>query len=207
LADLLGGKSSGSDEGEALRKARAFYDRVLVGYGDDSVAQLGGAHIACENVSNVAAKILEDARIGIAPLEKSTRYVRFDQKDARGEFLYVREPRIMASPHAARYVAVLDRLFETYARQIDPMIAFVGRSLHMGDFEFKHPQTGEPLAWKDAQKDETLRVADTAFRPGARARLRRAPGYLPAATRTNVGCLGMGLRVHVTKMYSQDPKK
>src|SRR3989304_6056486 len=68
-------------DSSALKKAREFYDRVLIGYGDDSVAQLGGAHIACENISNVAANILEDARIGIAPLEKSTRYVRFDQKD------------------------------------------------------------------------------------------------------------------------------
>ena len=68
----------------ARKVRRIYHDRVLVGYGDDSVAQLGGAHIACENISNVAAKILEDARIGIAPLEKSTRYVRFDQKDGAG---------------------------------------------------------------------------------------------------------------------------
>ena len=30
--------------------------------------------------------LLEDARIGIAPLEKSTRYVRFDQKDGAGNY-------------------------------------------------------------------------------------------------------------------------
>jgi thymidylate synthase ThyX len=114
----------------------------------------------------------------------------------------------MASPHAARYVAVLDRLFETYARQIDPMIAFVGRSLHMDDFEFKHPQTGEPLAWKDARRDEKLRRwAETAFRATVRAHacdvLR---GYLPAATRTNVGMFGTGQAFEylLTKMYSQD---
>src|SRR3990172_3505389 len=81
LRDLLAGEQPTSDQSAALRKARAFYDRVLVGYGDDSVAQLGRAHIACENISNVAANILEDARIGIAPLEKSTRYVRYDQRD------------------------------------------------------------------------------------------------------------------------------
>src|SRR5512138_2114709 len=68
LKDLLGAQTSAGDNSAALKKARAFYDRVLVGYGDDSVAQLGGAHIACENISNVAAKLLEDARIGIAPL-------------------------------------------------------------------------------------------------------------------------------------------
>ncbi len=202
------GETPSADRNEALRKARAFYDRVLVGYGDDSVAQLGGAHLACEEISNVAAKILEDARIGIAPLEKSTRYVRFDQKDARGEYLYVREPRIMASPHAARYVAVLDRLFETYARQIEPMIEFVGRSLPMDGIELKHPRTGEPMAWKDAQKDEKLRKwAETAFRSTVRAQacdvLR---GYLPAATRTNVGIFGTGQAFEhlITKMQSQE---
>src|SRR5919206_2690085 len=56
LKDLLGAQTSASDNSAALKKARAFFERVLVGYGDDSVAQLGGAHIACENVSNVAAK-------------------------------------------------------------------------------------------------------------------------------------------------------
>ena len=99
LKDLLGGQPV-DDDSAALKKARAFYDRVLVGYGDDSVAQLGGAHIACENISNVAAKLIEDARIGIAPLEKSTRYVRFDHKDADGNYLFYREPKIMASRHA-----------------------------------------------------------------------------------------------------------
>ncbi len=48
----------------------------------------------CKNLEDVAAKLLEDARIGIAPLEKSTRYVRFDQKDAAGNYLFYRERKI-----------------------------------------------------------------------------------------------------------------
>src|SRR5262249_23844623 len=95
LHQLPGGFPSAADQGAALNKAREFYDRVLVGYGDDSVAQLGGAHVACEQISNVAAKVLEDARIGIAPLEKSTRYVRFDAKAADGGYLFYKEPKIM----------------------------------------------------------------------------------------------------------------
>src|SRR5436190_20532961 len=58
LQDLLGGSLPAGDSSAALAKARAFYDRVLVGYGDDSVAQLGAAHLACENISNIAANIL-----------------------------------------------------------------------------------------------------------------------------------------------------
>src|SRR5215204_1586764 len=83
--------SSPAEQSAALKKAREFYDRVLIGYGDDSVAQLGGAHVACEHISNVAAKFIEDARIGIAPLEKSTRYVRFDSKGEDGDFLFYKE--------------------------------------------------------------------------------------------------------------------
>ena len=54
-----------------INKAQEFYDRVLIGFGDDSVAELGGAHLACENISSIAALALEDSRIGISFLEKS----------------------------------------------------------------------------------------------------------------------------------------
>ena len=64
----------------AIQRAMSFYDRVLLGYGDDSVAELGGAHIACEGISNIASIALEDSRLGISPLEKSTRYVPFNRK-------------------------------------------------------------------------------------------------------------------------------
>jgi thymidylate synthase ThyX len=208
LKDLLGGQVPGSDQSDALKKARAFYERVLIGYGDDSVAQLGGAHIACEKISNVAANILEDARIGIAPLEKSTRYVRFDQKDEAGNFLFYREPKIMASPHRAEYLEVMDLLFDTYSRQIEPIIEFVKKSLPIEDVELRHPQSGEPLSYGEAQKDEKLRKwAESAYRATIRTQacdiLR---GYLPAATLTNVGFFGVGQAFEylLTKLYSHE---
>src|SRR4029077_1446775 len=74
---LAGGANE--DDMVAVRRAEEFYERVLVGYGDDSVAELAGAHIAVEQVSLLGAKAVEDSRIGISPLEKSTRYVRFDR--------------------------------------------------------------------------------------------------------------------------------
>ena len=170
LKDLLGAQTSASDDSAALKKARAFYDRVLVGYGDDSVAQLGGAHIACENISNVAAKLLEDARIGIAPLEKSTRYVRFDQKDAAGNYLFYREPKIMASRHRDSYVEVMNLLFDTYSRQMEPMLESVARSLPIEQLEVRDPVSGKGLSYGDAAKDERLkRWAETAYRATVRA--------------------------------------
>jgi thymidylate synthase ThyX len=206
LSDLLGGQAEPADDSTALKKARAFYERVLVGYGDDSVAQLGGAHIACENISNVAAKLLEDARIGIAPLEKSTRYVRFDQKDSAGNYLFYREPKIMASRHRDAYVEVMNLLFETYSQQMEPMLHFVSKSLPIEQLEVRDPSSGKSLTYDDARKDDRLRRwAETAYRATVRAHacdvLR---SYLPAATLTNVGLFGVGQAFEylLSKFYS-----
>jgi thymidylate synthase ThyX len=205
---LLGAQLPGDDDSAALKKARAFYERVLVGYGDDSVAQLGGAHIACENISNVAAKLLEDARIGIAPLEKSTRYVRFDQKDAAGNFLFYREPKIMGSRHRAVYLEVMNLLFETYSKQMEPMLEHVAKSLPIEQLEVRDPVSGKGLSYTDAAKDDRLRRwAETAYRSTVRAHacdvLR---SYLPAATLTNVGMFGVGQAFEylISKLYSHD---
>jgi len=208
LKALLGAQTSASDDSTALKKARAFYDRVLVGYGDDSVAQLGGAHIACENISNVAAKLLEDARIGIAPLEKSTRYVRFDQEDANGDYLFYREPKIMASRHRDEYVRVMNRLFDTYSRQMEPMLENIEQSLPIEQLEVRDPTTGKGLSYDEAKRDVRLkRWAETAYRATVRAHacdvLR---SYLPAATLTNVGIFGVGQAFEylLSKMYSHE---
>jgi thymidylate synthase ThyX len=208
LKDLLGGQAAATDDSVALKKARAFYERVLVGYGDDSVAQLGGAHLACENISNVAAKLLEDARIGIAPLEKSTRYVRFDHKDAAGNYLFYREPKIMASRHRDAYIEVMNLLFETYSRQMEPMLEHVAKSLPIEQLEVRDPVSGKGLSYGEAAKDERLRRwAESAYRATVRAHacdvLR---SYLPAATLTNVGMFGVGQAFEylISKFYSHD---
>ncbi|HEY4485971.1 MAG TPA: FAD-dependent thymidylate synthase [Nitrospiria bacterium] len=194
------------EDASGLKKARAFYDRVLVGYGDDSVAQLGGAHLACEGISNVAAKVIEDSRIGLSPLEKSTRYVRFDRQDVRGDYLYFKEPRIMASRHAGRYTEVMNLLFKTYARQMDPMIESIRDRLPIRDVPFKHPQTGEEMTYEAAAPNDALRAwAESAYRSTIRAHacdvLR---SYLPSATRTNVGLFGTGQAFEhlLNKLYS-----
>jgi len=55
-----------------LARAEQLYDRVFLEYGDDSVAQLGGVHLACEQASNLLTKVLEWGRL-MAYLEQSTR--------------------------------------------------------------------------------------------------------------------------------------
>src|SRR5207247_4435050 len=101
------------------KRAEQLYERVFSEYGDDSVAQLGGVHLACEGASNVLTKVLEWGRL-MAYLEQSTRYVPYtDRPDGRWKYHVPAE--LEGHPLRARYVDTLDRAFETYARWIDPM--------------------------------------------------------------------------------------
>src|SRR5438552_5126158 len=95
-----------------LRRAEELYDRVFFEYGDDSVAQLGGVHLACEQASNLLTKVLEWGRL-MAYLEQSTRYVPYDSR-LFGCYRYCRDPEVCESRLGARYVADMDKLFDTY---------------------------------------------------------------------------------------------
>ena len=158
--------SGGPDELVDVARGEDFYQRVLVGYGDDSVAELAGAHIAVEQVSTLAAKALEDSRIGISPLEKSTRYVRFDRRGADGRFPYHRSPELA---HPA-YEPAMDALFASYSETVMPLTNRVRE---------EHPM----------DRGETERAWKTATRAKALDLLR---GLLPAATLTNLGLHGNG---------------
>jgi thymidylate synthase ThyX len=83
-----------------------------VGYGDDSVAQLGGAHVACEWVSNVLTKILQRPRLG-AYLEQSTRYIAYDAPMPGGGYRYLRDPAL-----GAEYEQAMDAIFGIYAESL-----------------------------------------------------------------------------------------
>src|SRR5881275_1889983 len=51
------------DASVGLARAEQLYDKVFFEYGDDSVAQLGGVHLACEQASNLLTKVLEWGRL------------------------------------------------------------------------------------------------------------------------------------------------
>jgi len=165
----------------ATEKAEAFYDRVLVGYGDDSVAELAGAHIALEDISIVATKIVEDARIGLSPLEKSTRYVYFDQKDSSGNWRYYRDSELESLDG---YIETCDLLFETYAKLIPKISKFVSE---------KMPES------------ERAKLSERAFESVIRSKTCDIiRGILPASTKTNMGFFGNGRAYEylITKMYA-----
>ena len=168
------------DDMVAVRRAEEFYERVLVGYGDDSVAELAGAHVAVEQASTLAAKALEDSRIGISPLEKSTRYVRFDRRAAEDRFLYYRGPELVHP----EYEPAADALFETYSRLVEPATLAIRE-------RFPHEEGETDRAWKSATRAKALDL------------LR---GLLPAGTLTNLGLFGNGRAFEylVTKMAAHE---
>ena len=130
----LGAERDAPAETRAVGAERAdrLYARVLSEYGDDSVAQLGGAHIACEGVSNLLTKVLEWGRL-MAYLEQSTRYVPYTDRP-NGRWKYRLPAEIDASPLRADYIRTLDLAFETYARWIPALEAH---------FRARHPKAAE----------------------------------------------------------------
>ena len=187
------------------QKADEFYTRVLDGYGDDSVGELGGCHIALENVSNVATKIIEDCRIGGSPLEKSTRYVFFDQK-IDGKYPFFEEPRILQSEFRDQYVALMNQLFDTYAALIEPLKQFMQQRFPIEDFSFMVDlKTREEKKFPDITDETAKKRCQAAYNASIRAKtcdvLR---GLLPAATLTNVGLFGNGrfFEYLLRKLYS-----
>ena len=156
-----------ADTGAA--KADALYDRVLAEYGDDSVAQLGGAHIAVEGASNLLTKVLEWGRIA-SYLEQSTRYIRLDDKPG-GEYRYYRPAAVLADPALGKaYTQTIDHAFDTYAELIPLMVE------HLDGVVPSDPDT-PPAARERAVRAHAL----DALR-----------GLLPAATRANVGIFASG---------------
>jgi len=142
----------------ARQKAKEFHEKWVVGYGHASVAEHAVAHLAIEDVSIVASKIIEDTRLA-SFTEKSTRYVVFDREK------FYRVPCLMASPHRGLYEDTCSFLLETYTRLTEPVVAAVKRET-------------------PRQENQTERGYETACKAKSCDILRYV---LPAATLTNIG--------------------
>src|SRR5688572_11281370 len=120
-----------------LERAEDLYKKVFFEYGDDSVAQLGGVHLACEQSSNLLTKVLEWGRL-MAYLEQSTRYIAYDTRLGNGRYRYYRDPEILKSAHGLRYVGDMDRMFDTYADLVQSMQAHFAKvhPKEAGDSDF-----------------------------------------------------------------------
>ncbi len=151
-----------------VERADRLFARVLSEYGDDSVAQLGGAHLACEGVSNVLTKVLEWGRL-MAYLEQSTRYVPYTDRP-HGRWKYHVPAELTDARLRERYVQTMDLAFATYAKWIP---------VAEEHFRRKHPKAAGD--------------ADGVYRSVIRAKaLDTLRGLLPASTTSNVGLFGSG---------------
>jgi thymidylate synthase ThyX len=151
------------DDEEGARAAQ-LYERVFVGYGDDSIAQVGGAHIACEWVSNILTKLLQRGRIA-AYLEQSTRYIAYDKPLPDGGYRFYRDDQL-----GPEFAAAMDELFAIYSRSLTAVEAWAAERWPRGD--------GEPEgAWRRSISAKALDL------------LR---GLLPAATLSHVGIYASG---------------
>ncbi|MFN2466004.1 MAG: FAD-dependent thymidylate synthase [Candidatus Dormibacteria bacterium] len=151
---------AGLDVGAA--KASDLFSRVLSDYGDDSVAQLAGVHVSCEQVSNLLTKVLERGRL-MGYLEQSTRYVFYGDQPG-GRYRYYRDPELFGGPLAGRVELALDGLFEAYRGVFDAVRQVLDRDIPPDD-----------AAARRATRAAALDVAR---------------GLLPAATASNVGMFG-----------------
>lgn len=143
-------------------RARSFYTKWLAQYGDDSIAQMAGSHLVFTGISQVAIKHFEDQRIGLAPIEKSTRYVNYSQK-IKGQYMYYIDPVLSELGLGEEYKMAMDNLFGTYTRLIPKMIAWLSE---------KFPDQKKSVIEKKAF--DTLR------------------GLLPASTLSQVAFFGNG---------------
>ena len=175
----------------AIESAQNFYDRILDGYGDDSIGELGGAHLALENISILATKTVQDSRIGGSPLEKSTRYVSFADKikltSGKEEFRFYQEPTLLNSVHRDLYLKTCRNLFETYIRFTEPIRKHVRKQL---------PR--DPEISKAAYERSVVARAYDIIR-----------GLLPSATLTNMGVFGNGrfFETLITKLRAEPIKE
>ena len=164
--DVSGDRSVDASVG--LDKAERLYDKVFLEYGDDSVAQLGAVHLACEQASNLLTKILEWGRL-MSYLEQSTRYISYDAR-LGGRYRYFRDPDVLSGPFGTRYVGDMDRLFDAYSQMVSQVT--------------DHIRATMPRSIKDS---------DFVFHQATRAKgLDAVRGVLPAAALSNVGIFGSG---------------
>ncbi len=156
-----GGRPFDDEEGE---RAAQLYERVFVGYGDDSIAQVGGAHVACEWVSNILTKLLQRGRLA-AYLEQSTRYIPYDTPLPDGGYRFYRDEEL-----GPEFAAAMDELFAIYSRSLQQVEAWAAERWPRGE--------GEPEgAWRRSIRAKALDL------------LR---GLLPAATLSHVGIYASG---------------
>lgn len=175
-----------------FKRAEGMAERILLQYGDDSVFELGGAHLFLDRVSMVASKIIEDIRIGLSPLEKSTRYVVFDQKGDDGDYSFFKDPKIMESKYKELYLKTIRSCFRFYTKSVQFFIEHFKKQVPINLQSFPDFSNGSALTPYPQLKDEkSIKSAQIVYMASVRSKACDiARVLLPAATLTNIGEFG-----------------
>ena len=184
------------DNGQpSQEKGSELMDRVLNAYGDDSVGELEGAHIGIEDMSQLMTKTIEDKRIGGSPIEQSTRYVKYDQKDKEGRWRYLRPKEIMITSLAKEYEEVNDIAFETYSESVKRLIEYFKKKLPEESFQIEVERENKKI--KLSKSNINNENEEKAFRIAYNFTIRCAAldvarCVLPSSTLTHMGIFGNG---------------
>jgi thymidylate synthase ThyX len=185
-------------------RGEEFYRRVLQEYGDDSVAELGEAQLGIEWISNIAAKKIEDQRIGLSYLEKSSRYVAFDKKICN-MYKYYRDNNIISSKYGDQYIQACNKAFETYSKNISVIEKFVAEIQTINDFKYYDSKSKLEKRFDRLTDSQDIESAKKIHNNTIKARsLDILRALLPAATLTNLGITGNGRSFEylLIKLYS-----
>jgi len=178
------------DGNPSQEKGSALMDRVLNAFGDESVGELEGTHVGIEDVSQLMTKLIEDRRIGGSPIEQSTRYVKYDQKDGSGKWRYLRPIEVMKSGLGEKYEHVNDKTFEVYSEGVKRLIPHFKRVFPRYEFKIKLDRDGN--ATMLGEDELTTDAERRQFRNGYAFTVRCAAldvgrCLLPASTLTHLG--------------------
>ncbi len=191
------------------KKLDKLIERVLIQYGDDSVQELETATVLFNSISNLATKAIEDRRLG-AFIEQSSRYVIYTERDrATGNWLYYREPRIMASSLGEDYVKVMDGCFELYAEMVDKLIEYYGELKPIESVEYAvKPNDSKKYRLDELDDDRQRKEFKRTYTFDLRTRAcDTGRVVLPAATLTNMAMVANGrVYEHLLKRLYSDPK-
>ena len=183
-----------------------FYTKILSEYGDDSVAELGEAQIAVEWISNIAAKKIEDQRIGLSYLEKSSRYIPFDKK-VGNMYKYYRDEKILESKYAELYIESCDYSFNVYSKSINLMQKYISEIEPIDDFMYFDSISKSEKIFTKLSNDQDIESAKKVYQSTVRSKtLDILRNLLPASTLTNLGITGNGRAFEylLTRLYCSE---
>jgi thymidylate synthase ThyX len=187
-------------------RGKEFYSKILSEYGDDSVAELGEAQIAVEWISNIAAKKIEDQRIGLSYLEKSSRYIPFDKK-VGNMYKYYRDDRILKSKYADLYLESCDHAFDVYSKNINLMQKFISEIEPIDDFVYFDSISKKEKPFSKITTEQDVESAKKVYNSTVRSKaLDILRSLLPGATLTNLGITGNGRAFEylLTRLYCSE---